>query len=74
MLTTLAERDFPADEVIALASSKSTGAQVSFGEDQVLTVADLDSHDFTGTDIALFSAGGKIAEKYGRRPPPPAAW
>ena len=64
MLTTLAERNFPADEVIALASSKSTGAQVSFGEDQVLTVADLDSYDFTGTDIALFSAGGAIAEKY----------
>ena len=64
MLTTLAERNFPADEVIALASSKSTGAQVSFGEDQVLMVADLDSYDFTGTDIALFSAGGAISEKY----------
>ena len=63
-------RELSADEVIALASSKSP-AQVYFGEDQV-QVADLDSYDFTGTDIALFSAGG-VAEKYAE-PPPPAVW
>jgi aspartate-semialdehyde dehydrogenase len=67
MLVTLAERNFPADEVVALASSKSIGKQVSFGENKVLTVKDVATYDFTGTDIALFSAGGKVAEVHGPR-------
>src|SRR3546814_8986429 len=64
MLTTLAERDFPADEVVALASGRSAGGQISFGEDRTLTVRDLAGYDFAGTDIALFSAGGDVSKEY----------
>ncbi|HEY4135957.1 MAG TPA: aspartate-semialdehyde dehydrogenase [Alphaproteobacteria bacterium] len=67
MLVTLAERNFPADDVVALASSKSIGKQVSFGDTKTLTVKDTATFDFTGTDIALFSAGGKVAEVHGPR-------
>jgi aspartate-semialdehyde dehydrogenase len=52
---------------VALASSKSIGKQVSYGEDKVLTVKDVATYDFAGTDIALFSAGGKVAEVHGPR-------
>lgn len=65
MLQTLSERNFPADEVVALASSRSIGSEVSYGEDKTLTVQNLDTYDFTGTDIALFSAGGSVSAKYG---------
>jgi aspartate-semialdehyde dehydrogenase len=64
MLTTLAERAFPADEVIALASSNSIGVEVSYGDEAVLKVQNLSDFDFTGTDIALFSAGGKISAEF----------
>ena len=57
MLTTLAERDFPADDVVALASSRSIGKEVSFGEDDVLKVQGLDTFDFRGIDIVLSSPG-----------------
>jgi aspartate-semialdehyde dehydrogenase len=67
MLITLAERKFPADEVIALASSKSIGKEVSFGNRQILKVKDLATFDFKGVDIALFSAGGKTAEVHAPR-------
>jgi aspartate-semialdehyde dehydrogenase len=67
MLVTLAERSFPADDVVALASSKSIGKKVSFGETKTLTVKDVAAFDFAGTDIALFSAGGKVAEIHGPR-------
>jgi aspartate-semialdehyde dehydrogenase len=61
MLTTLAEREFPADEVVALASERSVGSEVSFGEDEVLKVQDLEAFDFAGFDIALFSPGAKVS-------------
>ena len=64
MLTTLAERDFPATEIVALASGKSAGKEVSYGEHKTLKVRDLATYNFKGTDIALFSAGGTISEKY----------
>ncbi|MCP4394814.1 MAG: aspartate-semialdehyde dehydrogenase [Alphaproteobacteria bacterium] len=64
MLSILAEREFPADEVFALASNRSIGAEISYGEDKVLKVQDLDTFDFTGVDIALSSAGGDISAKY----------
>src|SRR4051795_12479531 len=64
ILTTLAERKFPVDEVVALASEKSVGRQVSFGEDQVLDVQDLAKFDFRGWDIALSSPGGKVSAQY----------
>ena len=62
MLQTLAERNFPVDKVYALASSRSAGREVSFGEDEVLTVSALDKFDFAEADIALFSAGGATAK------------
>ena len=61
MLATLAEREFPVSEVVALASERSTGFEVSFGEDEILKVRDLASFDFRGTDIALFSPGAKVS-------------
>ncbi|HYD32696.1 MAG TPA: aspartate-semialdehyde dehydrogenase [Azospirillaceae bacterium] len=64
MLTILAERNFPADEVIALASEKSVGKEVSYGEDQVLKVQDLAKFDFKGVDIALSSPGAKVSAVY----------
>ena len=62
MLDILAERNFPADEVIALASSRSVGKEVSFG-DRTLTVKNLETHDFASTDLCLMSAGGSVSEK-----------
>ena len=67
MLSILAEREFPADEVIAVASERSAGAEVSFGEDAVLKVQDLDRFDFKGIDIALFSPGAKVSAVHAPR-------
>jgi aspartate-semialdehyde dehydrogenase len=64
MLQTLAERAFPADEVVALASERSVGREVSFGEDRILKVRSLADYDFTGTDIALFSPGSKVSAEF----------
>ncbi len=64
MLTTLAEHDFPADEVVALASSRSLGKDVSYGDDKILKVRNLEHFDFKGFDIALFSPGGKVSAVY----------
>jgi aspartate-semialdehyde dehydrogenase len=67
ILTTLWERDFPADEVIAVASERSIGVEVSYGEDDVLKVRDIDAVDFKGIDIALFSPGAKVSAKHAPR-------
>src|SRR5277367_2963290 len=67
ILTTLAERDFPADEVVALASSRSVGREVSFGEDDILKVENLDSFDFRGIDIVLSSPGAKVSAQFAPR-------
>ena len=56
MLKTLAERQFPVDEVAALASGRSAGAEVSFGEKQVLKVRNLETFDFHGWDIGAVLA------------------
>jgi aspartate-semialdehyde dehydrogenase len=61
ILKTLAERKFPVSEVAALASGRSAGAQVSFGEDKILTVKNLETFDFTGWDIGLFSPGASVS-------------
>jgi aspartate-semialdehyde dehydrogenase len=61
ILKTLAERRFPVSEVAALASGRSAGSQVSFGEQQVLTVKNLETFDFAGWDIALFSPGAAVS-------------
>ena len=63
MLNILAERDFPADEVVALASSRSVGQEVSFG-DRTIKVKNLENYDFSDTDICLMSAGGAVSLKY----------
>src|SRR2546423_2402120 len=67
ILTTLAERDFPADDVVALASSRSIGKEVSFGEDDILKVQGLDSYDFRGVDIVLSSPGAKVSAVFAPR-------
>ena len=64
MLQTLAERDFPADNVHALASRGSAGRELSYGEDRDLTVESLDDFDFAKVDIVLFSAGGSVALEF----------
>ncbi len=63
MLSVLAERKFPAREVVALASERSAGMEVAFGDD-ALSVQDLAAFDPAGVDIALFSAGGSISREY----------
>ena len=56
MLQCLAQRAFPVSEVAALASERSAGAEVSFGEDDTIRVGDLESFDFRGFDIASLPA------------------
>ena len=63
MLSVLAERQFPVSEVVALASTRSVGTEVSFG-DGTLKVKALDYFDFKDTDICLMSAGGKVAKEW----------
>ncbi|MEL7214936.1 MAG: aspartate-semialdehyde dehydrogenase [Pseudomonadota bacterium] len=63
MLNILAERAFPVDEIVALASRRSQGTEVSFG-DTTLSTEDLDQFDFTGWDIALFAIGSDATKKY----------
>jgi aspartate-semialdehyde dehydrogenase len=63
MLQILAERTFPADEVIALASRSSLGTEVSYG-DKTLKVKALDHYDFTDTDICLMSAGSAVSKEW----------
>ncbi|HEY0421514.1 MAG TPA: aspartate-semialdehyde dehydrogenase [Acetobacteraceae bacterium] len=67
MLKTLAERNFPASEVAALASGRSAGTEVSFGEKTVLKVQNLDHFDFAGWDIGLFSPGASISAVHAPR-------
>ena len=66
MLTVLAERGFPADEVVPLASRRSQGTEITFG-DQTLKVKALESHDFSDTDICLMSAGGSVSKEWAPR-------
>ena len=63
MLDILAERRFPADEVVALASRKSMGVEVSFG-DKVLKCKTLDHYDFSDVDICLMSAGSAVSKEW----------
>jgi aspartate-semialdehyde dehydrogenase len=63
MLDVLAERRFPVSEVVALASSRSIGTEVSFG-DKVLKCRNLENYDFSGVDICLMSAGGAVSKEW----------
>ena len=67
MLQILAERNFPADDVVALASARSVGKQTSFGENTVLKVQDLAKFDFKGIDIVLRSPGAKVSAEHSPR-------
>ena len=63
MLNILAERQFPVDELAVLASRRSLGTEVSFG-DKTLTTEDIDTFDFTGWDMALFAIGSDATKTY----------
>ena len=65
MLNILAEREFPADEIAAVASPRSTGTEIDFGETgKTLKVKNIEHFDFTGWDIALFAAGSGPTREY----------
>ena len=64
LLAIMEERNFPADEIIALASSRSKGREVSYGLDKTLICENLDGFDFRDVDIVLSSPGGKVSAKY----------
>ncbi len=67
ILKTLAERNFPITDIAAVASGRSAGQEVSFGEDRTLKVQALDTFDFTGWDIGLFSPGGAVSAVHAPR-------
>jgi len=64
ILSILDERNFPVSEVVALASSRSLGKEVSFGERGTLKCQDLATYDFTGTHFGLFSPGGSVSAEF----------
>ncbi|MBO6539984.1 MAG: aspartate-semialdehyde dehydrogenase [Rhizobiaceae bacterium] len=63
MLNILEERGFPADEIVPLASRRSVGSEVSYG-DATLKVRALESYDFSDTDLCLMSAGGSVSKEW----------
>jgi aspartate-semialdehyde dehydrogenase len=67
MLKTLAERDFPVSGITALASGRSVGQEVSFGEKSVLNVQALERHDFKDTELAFFSPGAAVSAVHAPR-------
>ena len=68
MLAVLAEREFPCDEIAAVASSRSQGSEVEFGDTgKMLKCQNIEHFDFTGWDIALFSAGSGPAKDHAPR-------
>lgn len=66
MLNILAERQFPVDEIAVLASRRSQGTEVSFG-DKTLKIQDIEQFDFAGWDMALFAIGSDATKKYAPR-------
>jgi len=65
MLNVLAEREFPIEELAAVASSRSTGDEIEFGETgKMLKVRNVEHFDFAGWDIALFAAGSDVSKVY----------
>ncbi len=67
MLQILVDRKFPVDEVVALASERSVGREVAFGDDKILKCKDLATFDFKGFDIALSSPGAKVSALHSPR-------
>ena len=64
ILNILVEREFPGDEVFAVASQSSLGKEVSFGDTDILKVQSLEAFDFSDVDIGLFSPGGQVSAEY----------
>jgi len=65
MLNILAEREFPADEIAAVASGRSTGSLIDFGDSgKELKVRNIEHFDFAGWDMALFAAGSDVSKVY----------
>jgi aspartate-semialdehyde dehydrogenase len=64
VLSIMAERNFPADEVIALASARSVGQEISYGEDEVIKVQYLSDFNFKGVDIVLSSPGAAVSAEF----------
>ena len=65
MLNVLAEREFPADEIAAVASPRSTGLEIEYGDTgRMIKCRNIDHFDFTGWDIALFAAGSGPAREF----------
>ena len=68
MLNILAEREFPAEEVAVVASPRSTGDEIEYGETgRMLRVRNIEHFDFAGWDIALFAAGSEVSKQYAPR-------
>ena len=68
MLAILAEREFPVDEIAAVASSRSAGDRIDFGDSgKELKVRNLEHFDFAGWDMALFAAGSKVSAAYAEK-------
>ena len=67
ILKTLSERNFPADEVVGLASRGSVGKEISYGEDMLIEARSLETFDFTGFDFALFSPGAAVSRVHAPR-------
>ena len=66
LLNIMAEREFPADEVVALASRRSQGKEISYG-DKTLKCQTLDNYDFSDTDLCLMSAGSSVSKEWSPR-------
>ena len=66
LLAILKQRKFPVSELVPLASERSAGGKVEFGNKQI-TVRNLADYDFAGVDIAFFSAGGKVSREHAPR-------
>ena len=67
ILNILDYRNFPINKIFAVASSKSEGARINYGNDKEIEVSNLEKFDFKTTDIVLSSAGSKISEKFSKR-------
>jgi len=64
VLDIIDDREIQYSDLVALASKKSEGMEINFGEDKSIIVKNLSEYDFTGTDIAIFSAGASVSEEY----------
>ena len=67
IIKTLAERNFPIDDIVAVASARSANQEISFGEKRILKVRNLDTFDFAGWDIGLFSPGASVSAVHAPR-------